>query len=99
MRIAAPPTAHSCFYGIDTPELGELLASRMDVPAMAEHIGVNSLAFVSMDGLYRAMGEPGRNAESPQFCDACFTGDYPTQLTDRDGDDEATQLSLLAELA
>jgi amidophosphoribosyltransferase len=99
MRIAAPPTAHSCFYGIDTPELGELLASRMDVPAMAEHIGVNSLAFVSMDGLYRAMGEPGRNSESPQFCDACFTGDYPTQLTDHDGDDEATQLSLLAELA
>jgi amidophosphoribosyltransferase len=99
MRIAAPPTAHSCFYGIDTPELGELLASRMDVPAMAEHIGVNSLAFVSMDGLYRAMGEPGRNSESPQFCDACFTGEYPTQLTDHDGDDEATQLSLLAELA
>jgi amidophosphoribosyltransferase len=66
---------------------------------MAEHIGVNSLAFVSMDGLYRAMGEPGRNSESPQFCDACFTGEYPTQLTDHDGDDEATQLSLLAELA
>ena len=99
MRIAAPPTAHSCFYGINTPDLSELLASRMDVPAMAEHIGVNSLAFVSMDGLYRAMGESGRNPESPQFCDACFTGDYPTQLTDRDGDDEATQLSLLAELA
>jgi amidophosphoribosyltransferase len=99
MRIAAPPTAHSCFYGIDTPELGELLASRMDVPAMAEHIGVDSLAFVSMDGLYRAMGEPGRDPERPQFCDACFTGEYPTQLTDHDGDDQATQLSLLAELA
>jgi amidophosphoribosyltransferase len=99
MRIAAPPTAHSCFYGIDTPELDELLASRMDVPAMAAHIGADSLSFISMDGLYRAMGEPGRDPRSPQFCDACFTGEYPTQLTDHDGGDQATQLSLLAELA
>ena len=99
MRIAAPPTAHSCFYGIDTPEPGELLAAIMDVPAMAKHIGVDSLAFVSMDGLYRAMGEPGRDPQRPQFCDACFTGEYPTQLTDHDGGDETAQLSLLAELA
>ncbi|MFQ6017118.1 MAG: amidophosphoribosyltransferase [Kiloniellaceae bacterium] len=99
MRIAAPPTAHSCFYGIDTPQRGELLASRMDVSAMASHIGVDSLAFVSMDGLYRAMGEPGRDNENPQFCDACFTGDYPTQLTDHDSSDDPVQLSLLAELA
>ncbi len=99
MRIAAPPTAHSCFYGIDTPEPSELLASRMDVPAMAKHIGVDSLAFISVDGLYRAMGEAGRDAEHPQFCDACFTGDYPTQLTDHEGEDNVTQLSLLAELA
>ncbi|MFQ5774534.1 MAG: amidophosphoribosyltransferase [Kiloniellaceae bacterium] len=99
LRIAAPPTAHSCFYGIDTPEPGELLASKMDVAAMAEHIGADSLAFVSVDALYRAMGEPGRDPESPQFCDACFTGEYPTQLTDHDGKDEPAQLSLLAELA
>ena len=99
MRIAAPPTAHSCFYGIDTPEPGELLASKMDVAAMAKHIGVDSLAFISMDGLYRAMGEPGRDAEQPQFCDACFTGEYPTQLTDHDGNDNSAQLSLLAEPA
>jgi amidophosphoribosyltransferase len=52
-----------------------------------------------MDGLYRAMGEPGRNADQPQFCDACFTGDYPTQLTDNHGEDGGAQLSLLAELA
>jgi len=57
------------------------------------------LAFISMDGLYRAMGEPGRDPDAPRFCDACFTGDYPTQLTDRDGDDQSNQLSLLAELA
>lgn len=99
MRIAAPPTAHPCFYGIDTPEPSELLASKMDVPAMVKHIGVDSLAFVSMDGLYRAMGEPGRNAEQPQFCDACFTGEYPTQLTDHNDTGTMAQLSLLAELA
>ena len=99
MRIAAPPNAHSCFYGIDTPEEGELLASHMDVAQMNAHIGTDSLAFISMDGLYRAMGEPGRDPDAPRFCDACFTGDYPTQLTDRDGDEQSTQLSLLAELA
>ncbi len=99
MRIAAPPTAHPCFYGIDTPEPGELLASRFDVAGMADHIGVDSLAFISMDGLYRAMGEPGRNSQNPQFCDACFTGQYPTALTDLEGHDDGRQLSLLAELA
>ncbi|WP_322097340.1 amidophosphoribosyltransferase [Pelagibius sp. Alg239-R121] len=99
MRIAAPPTAHSCFYGIDTPETSELLASQMNVPEMAEHIGVDSLAFISMDGLYRAMGEEKRDNETPQFCDACFTGDYPTRLTDHSEPTNAPQLSLLAELA
>ncbi len=99
MRIAAPPNAHSCFYGIDTPEEGELLASYMTVEEMNAHIGTDSLAFISMDGLYRAMGEPGRDPKAPKFCDACFTGDYPTQLTDRDGDQPTAQLSLLAELA
>ena len=98
LRIAAPPTSHPCFYGIDTPEPDELLASKMDVPVMADHIGVDSLAFISLDGLYRAMGEPGRDSEQPQYCDACFTGEYPTQLTDHHGQDEAAQLSLLAEL-
>ena len=99
MRVAAPPNAHSCFYGIDTPEEGELLASHMNVAEMTAYIGADSLAFISMDGLYRAMGEPGRDAEAPRFCDACFTGEYPTQLTDRDGDEPTAQLSLLAELA
>jgi amidophosphoribosyltransferase len=99
MRIAAPPTSHSCFYGIDTPERGELLAAQMDVEAMARHIGVDSLAFISLDGLYRAMGEPGRNDLAPQYCDACFTGDYPTRLSDREDNDLPAQLTLLAELA
>lgn len=83
MRIACPPTKHSCFYGIDTPSAEELLASSHSVAEMAKFIGVDSLAFVSEDGLYRAMGENGRNAQNPQYCDACFTGDYPVSLTDQ----------------
>jgi amidophosphoribosyltransferase len=81
-RVASPPTAHSCFYGVDTPERSKLLAARMDVEPMREFIKADSLAFVSIDGLYRAVGQDGRHAERPQFCDACFTGDYPTALTD-----------------
>lgn len=99
MRIASPPTRHSCFYGIDTPERDELLAAQMGVEEMTKHIGVDSLAFISMDGVYRAMGEVGRDAEAPQFCDACFTGDYPTRLSDVADGDHGRQLSLLAELA
>jgi amidophosphoribosyltransferase len=98
MRIAAPPTTHSCFYGIDTPEREELLASSLDVAGMAGHIDVDSLAFISIDGLYRAMGEAGRDAALPQYCDACFTGDYPIRLTDLEDSDAPAQLSLLAEL-
>ncbi len=99
MRIAAPPTSHSCFYGIDTPERSELLAAQMDLAHMAEHIGVDSLAYITIDGLYRAMGENGRDPEQPQFCDACFTGDYPTTLSDQNDDTQPQQLTLLAELA
>ncbi len=99
MRIAAPPTTDPCFYGVDTPEKEKLLASRMSVEDMADHIGADSLAFISMDGLYRAMGEPGRNDAEPTFCDACFTGDYPSALTDKSRAGKAAQLSLLAESA
>ncbi|MEY4159969.1 MAG: hypothetical protein RLZZ136_590 [Pseudomonadota bacterium] len=82
MRIASPPTEHSCFYGVDTPEREKLLAARMDVQGMADYIQADSLAFISIDGLYRAVGEPTRSKSCPQYCDACFTGDYPTHLTD-----------------
>jgi amidophosphoribosyltransferase len=81
-RVASPPTAHSCFYGVDTPERSKLLAARMDLEPMREFIKADSLAFISIDGLYRAVGSQDRNAACPQFCDACFTGDYPTSLTD-----------------
>jgi amidophosphoribosyltransferase len=98
MRIAGPPTTHSCFYGIDTPERGKLLAARNSIEEMAKLIGVDSLAFISIDGLYRALGKPGRDAAQPAFCDACFTGEYPIPLTDN-SEPRDTQLSLLAELS
>ncbi len=82
MRIASPPTQHSCFYGVDTPERSKLLAAQMDVEAMRSFIQADTLSFVTIDGLYRAVGAKGRNNGSPQYCDACFTGDYPTTLTD-----------------
>ena len=96
MRIASPPTTYSCFYGVDTPERHKLLAARMGVEEMARLIGVDSLAFLSMDGMYRAVGETGRDNEHPQYCDACFSGDYPIRLVDHDGGQQS-QLSLLAE--
>ena len=97
MRIASPPTRHSCFYGVDTPERAKLLAAQMSVAEMADYIKVDSLAFLSIDGLYRALGEDGRDEARPQSCDACFTGDYPTHLTDQEDVAPADQLSLLAE--
>jgi amidophosphoribosyltransferase len=81
-RVASPPTAHSCFYGVDTPERSKLLAAQMDLEPMREFIKADSLAFISIDGLYRAVGREGRDPANPQFCDACFTGEYPTSLTD-----------------
>ena len=99
MRIASPPTTDSCFYGVDTPEKGKLLASRMSIAEMASYINVDSLAFLSIDGLYRAVGEARRNDEMPQYCDACFTGDYPTVLTDRSGKGVIRQLSLLSDVS
>ncbi|MCC7259807.1 MAG: amidophosphoribosyltransferase [Alphaproteobacteria bacterium] len=82
MRIASPPTTHSCFYGVDTPERDKLLAAKHNVAEMGKIIGADSLAFISMDGLYRAMREPARNNAKPQYCDACFSGEYPIPLTD-----------------
>lgn len=86
MRISSPPTAHSCFYGIDTPSSEELMANKYSVEDIAKHIGVDSLAYVSVDGLYRAVGETKRNGDLPQYCDACFTGEYPVELTDKNND-------------
>ena len=95
MRISSPPITHSCFYGIDTPESSELLASRMSVEEMGKAIGADTLSFISFDGLYRAVGHEGRNPDMPQYCDACFSGEYPIRLTDREAGPAPTQLSLL----
>jgi amidophosphoribosyltransferase len=96
-RIASPPITHPDFYGIDTPEKDKLLAANHDLEGMRQYIGADSLAFLSIEGLYRAMGHEKRNAERPQYTDHCFTGDYPTALTDKNGEIAPRQLSLLAE--
>lgn len=99
MCIASPPTTHSCYYGVDTPERSQLMAARMTIEEMRKEIGCDTLTFISMDGLYRAMGLPGRDPQKPAYCDACFSGDYPIRLTDltERGDSPAEQLSLLRE--
>ncbi|MGC1693928.1 MAG: amidophosphoribosyltransferase [Pseudolabrys sp.] len=97
-RIASPPITHPDYYGIDTPERDKLLAATHDLEAMRQFIGADSLAFLSVDGIYRAMGFEKRDAARPQFTDHCFTGDYPTPLTDQAAQDASPrQLSLLAE--
>ncbi|KQM27017.1 MULTISPECIES: amidophosphoribosyltransferase [unclassified Sphingomonas] len=97
MRIASPPTRHSCFYGVDTPERAKLLAAKYDLGGMTDYIQADSLAFISIDGLYRALGEANRTSVRPKYCDACFTGDYPTPLTDQDETTPVDQLANLAE--
>jgi amidophosphoribosyltransferase len=97
MRVSSPPTNNSCYYGVDTPEREKLLAANHSVEEIRRLIGADTLAFISMDGLYRAMGHDGRNQDQPQYCDACFSGEYPIQLTDRLREHDPRQLSLLAE--
>jgi amidophosphoribosyltransferase len=97
-RIASPPITHPDYYGIDTPEKEKLLAANHDIEGIRAIIGADSLAFISVDGIYRAMGLEKRDPFKPQFTDHCFTGDYPTPLTDRTAQEAPQrQLSLLAE--
>ena len=98
MRISSPPTIEPCFYGIDTPERDALLAARFDREGMRSEIGVDSLEFIGWDGLYRALGDPRGRRSPPTFCDACFTGEYPINLTDEHSGERARQMSLLDEL-
>jgi amidophosphoribosyltransferase len=97
MRIASPPITHPDFYGIDTPEQEHLLAATHTLDQMRDYICVDSLAFSTVDGIYKAVGYQGRDMARPQFTDHCFTGDYPTHLTDLTGEGNKQQLSLLAE--
>ncbi|WP_248309869.1 amidophosphoribosyltransferase [Bosea sp. WAO] len=96
-RISSPPITHPDYYGIDTPDREKLLAATHSLEEMRQFVGADSLAFLSVDGLYRAMGHPGRDPAKPAFTDHCFTGDYPTSLTDVIGESAKQKLSLLAE--
>lgn len=82
LRIASPPTRYSCYYGIDTPSKEKLLAHIYDLEEMCKLIGADSLGFISCNGLYKALEQKERNNQNPQYCDACFTGEYPITLTD-----------------
>jgi amidophosphoribosyltransferase len=97
MRIASPPIKYADYYGIDTPEEKSLLAATHTLEEMRKFIGVTSLAFLSVDGVYKSMGYEGRNNARPQFTDHCFTGEYPTRIADLIGESAKQQLSLLAE--
>ena len=99
LRVASPPIKFPDFYGIDTPVRDQLLAANKSLMEMQDFIGVDSLAFLTVDGLYKAMGhENGRDPENPFYTDHCFTGDYPTKLRDIDRVDDIRQPSLLSEL-
>ena len=98
MRIACPPIKYPDFYGIDTPETEQLLASNKSLDEMCKYIGADSLGFLSLDGLYKSMGyNKGRNNDNPEYTDHCFTGDYPTNLNDYKSEKIQEQLSLLSE--
>lgn len=97
MRISSPPTKHSCFYGINTPSTEELMAHKYSVDEIAKHVGVDSLAYVSVDGLYQAVSNTKRNPEKPQYCDACFTGAYAVPLTDHNDNRTGAKVTRLRE--
>jgi amidophosphoribosyltransferase len=98
MRISSPPITHPDFYGIDTPRTTDLLAANKTIDEMRDYMGATSLAFISVEGIYRACGFDGRDARAPQFTDHCFTGDYPTPLVDQHGVAANGQLSLLSDM-
>ncbi len=97
-RLASPPIRFSDYYGIDTPVREKLLAAKYSIEEMKNYIGADSLAFLSVDGIYRAIGYEGRDNDSPQFTDHCFTGDYPTPLTDMAEDEDMRQPPRLVEV-
>ena len=82
LRIAAPPIKYPDYYGVDTPNRDELLAAKLDLEGMRKFINVTTLQFLSIDGLYKAMGYQKRNSTYPQFTDHCFTGEYPVKPVD-----------------
>jgi amidophosphoribosyltransferase len=85
MLIASPPTISPCFYGVDTPDKKDLIASSSSIEQIKNIIGADHLAYISIDGLYRAIAQTKRDNANPQYCDACFSDDYPIRLTDKEG--------------
>ena len=97
MVISSPPIKYPDYYGIDTPDKKELLAANHSIGEMKKIIGVKSLYFLSIDGVYRALGQKKRDQNNPQFTDHCFTGDYPIKPLDlKNQNDKDNQLSLLS---
>jgi len=81
-RVSAPPTTGPCYYGVDTPEKDKLIASQKSIEEIREHIGADSLGYLSTDGLVEAVSK-GETMETWNYCSACFTGDYPTEVDAR----------------
>lgn len=100
-RSASPPIKHPDFYGVDMPNTERLLAANHDLETMTKLLGAESLGFLSIEGLYWAMGQDARNIDFPQYSDHCFTGEYPTALVDfdRKSSGKNPQMSLLVEVA
>jgi len=96
LRVACPQIIHPDFYGIDTPSEDQLLAHGKSIDEMQAEIGCDSLAFLSLDGLYTAMGKGPRDNDAPAFTDHCFTGDYPTRLVDKS---ETTRNAMIEQLS
>ena len=97
LRIASPPIKFPDYYGVDTPDQNELLASKLSVEEMRKSINATTLQFLSIDGLYKSMGYEKRNPSYPQFTDHCFTGEYPVEPIDaKDLVFKNNQLSLLS---
>ena len=97
MRVSSPPIKFPDYYGIDTPTVNELIAANKSIKEIQDLLKLDSLHFLSLDGLYRSMGHKKRDNNTPQYTDHCFTGDYPTRLIDRDVGSLSNQLSLLNE--
>ena len=82
LGISCPPIKHPDFYGIDTPNYNELIASHANIEEMTKLVGAKSLFFLSLEGTYKAMGCEERNTMNPQFTDHCFTGEYPVDVSE-----------------
>ena len=96
VRIASPEIKYPDFYGVDMPTKKELLANNKTNEEICKYIGSKTLSFLSLEGLYKALGEDKRNPSYPQYSDHYFTGEYPIKPTDELGKGKITQLSLLS---